>query len=184
MCACAGSSTERVHLLRTSGTVRIARLSIFKHLAGQVRMDLEPGRIGFMSTQRRENRWQRTSCTERADTWKQACLLPVAQQSRARANGGTAPPAVSAWLATNSLQLDHRIGQLVRQSHRRGSPPPGAGSNAATATPATLRSSLPLIPFPSGFARIHPSFPQVPAGDSRWTERYDGKGNLHLQYAA
>jgi hypothetical protein len=147
-------------------------------------MDLEPGRIGFMSTQRRENRWQRLSCTEHASISAENYLLPVALLACAEANGGTAPPAASAWLATNSLQLEYRIGQLVRQGYRRGSPPSGAGSRSATATPAILASSLPLIPFPSGFARIHPSLPQVPAGDSRWTERYDGKGNLHLQHAA
>ncbi len=147
-------------------------------------MDLEPGRIGFMGTQRRENRWQRTSCTERAGISAENFLLPVAQLIRAQASGGTAPPVFWAWLATISLHLEYRIGQLVRQDNRRGSPPPGAGRRPVTATPATLASSFPLIPFPSGFARIHPTLPQVPAGESRWTERYDGKGNLHLQHAA
>jgi hypothetical protein len=111
-----------------------------KHFAGQVRMDHAPGRIGFMSTQRRENRWQRTSCTESGSlAWH---MLPdgvqragpngksfpgsFARQDCAIANGGTAPPGiyplndrnlsmgVPAWLATNSLHLDCRIVELVR----------------------------------------------------------------------
>ena len=164
-------------------------------IAGQVRMDLEPGRIGFMSTQRRENRWQRTSCTQRAETssilgdeslslvWKvsgNASPGPVAQHGRAYATVGTAP----IWLATNSLQSDYSNLQLARQNIRRSSPPSGAGCGAAFATLATHRSSLPRIPSPSGFVCLHPTLPQFPAGKCRWTERYDGKGNLHLLYAA
>jgi hypothetical protein len=174
-----------------------------------------------MSTQRRENRWQRSSSTvggislrqfvpegvQSAGSPGQAGPVPIAHSARAYANGGTAPPATSAchpsdeglspvataWLATNSLQSDHRtiqfarflqIVRLVRQDIRRGSPPPGAGRRATTGTPATHRSSLPLIPFPSGFAHLRPTLPQFPAGQCRWTERYDGKRDLHLQYAA
>jgi hypothetical protein len=162
-------------------------------------MDLEPGRIGFMSTQRRENRWQRTSCTQRAGAsrvpgdrslspgWRasgHANPAPIAQHGRAHAKVGTAPPATRAWLATNSLQSDHRTIRLVKQNIRRSSPSPRTGCRAASAILATHRSSLSFIPSPSGFVCLHPTLPQFPAGKRRWTERYDGKGNLHLLYAA
>jgi hypothetical protein len=161
-------------------------------------MDLVPGRIGFMSTQRRESRWQRTSCTERAGPLGKAIPGPIARNGRARASGGTAPPGISAfhpsdeslssgfpaWLATNSLQSGYRIVQLVRQDLRLGSPPFGAGRGAETGTSATHGSSLPHIPSPSGFERLHPTWPQVPAGRRRRAERYDGKRDLHLQHAA
>jgi hypothetical protein len=162
----------------------------FKHLAGQVRMDLEPGRIGFMSTQRRENRWQRTSCTKSARASGHANPAPIALHCRALATVGTAPPAISAWLATNSLQSDHSylnfvtLAWFVSQDIRRSSPPPGAGIRAATGTRTTRRSFLPFIPSPAGFTGFHPTLPQFPVGDRRWTERYDGKRDLHLQHAA
>ena len=146
-----------------------------------------------MSTQRRENRWRRTSCTKHSEASGSFSPRPVARCACSNASGGTAPPGLLAWLATNSLQLDHRTTQLVRfvrivhhdiRHSSRSSPPPGAGSRAATGTPATRRSSLPHIPFPPGFARLHPTLPQIPAGQCRWTERYDGKRDLHLQHAA
>jgi len=153
-------------------------------------MDREPGRIGFMSTQRRESRWQRTSCMERARGWEQASPASIAGNAHAHANGGTAPPASPARLATNSLQSDLRIAmiaRLVRQDIRhssRSSSPPGTMRSATSGTPANLGSSLPLIPFPSGFASLHPTLPQAPAGRRRWAERYDGKRDLYLQHAA
>ena len=204
-----------------------------KYFAGQVRMDHAPGRIGFMSTQRRENRWQRTSCTEcgfpswrfvpdgvqRAGPLGESSPGPFARQDRAIANGGTAPPATPAWfhpsdgdlslgarerLATNSLQSDCRTIQLVQcvqsvplsvvpsvprgklcKSHKaRSAPPSGAALGAAAGTLATLRSSPSFIPSPSGLVCLHPTSPRFPAGKRRWTERYDGKGNLHLLHAA
>ncbi len=197
-------------------------------------MDLAPGRKGFMSTQRRENRWQRISCTHGAGVsrvpgdrsssrgWRvsgHADTAPVAQHGGAQARVGTAPPAATAWLATNSLQSGYRTIQLVqlvrivrivqfvpfvmlvefisrlavpfagrekqdRRHTSRRAPPSRAALGAATGTLAALRSSLSLIPSPSGLARLHPALPQFPAGKRRWTERYDGKGNLHLQHAA
>jgi hypothetical protein len=168
-------------------------------IAGQVCMDLEPGRIGFMSTQRRENRWQRISCTQRGSAsgvpgdrsssqgWKvsgHANPAPIAQHGRAYAKVGTAPPGVPVWLATNSLQSDHRTIKFAEQNIRRSSPPTGAGCRAASATLATHRSSLPRIASPSVFVCLRSTLPQFPAGKRRWTERYDGKGNLHLLNAA
>jgi hypothetical protein len=187
-----------------------------------------------MSTQRRENRWQRTSCThgagvsrvpgDRSSSWGwrvpgHANPAPTAQHGRAQAKVGTAPPAAAAWLATNSLQSDYRTMQLIqlvrlvrivqfvpffllveffsrlaypsagreKQNRRhtsRSAPPSGAALGAASGTLAALRSSLSFIPSPSGLDRLHPTLPQFPAGERRWTERYDGKGNLHLLHAA
>ena len=163
-------------------------------------MDPAPGRIGFMSTQRRENRWQRRSCTAFAGAPEQTA--PLARQGRADASGGTAPPGnfhltdiylslwSLAWLATNSLQSDRRTTKLVRivpLEIRRGSPPfiravrsPGR----PIGTSASARSSLSFIPFPSGSFGFPSSLPQIPAGRRRWAERYDGKRDLHLQHAA
>ena len=192
MSACAGSSTERTpdQMARTRtrrftscvprNSPVLKRLS-FKHFAGQVRMDRRPGRIGFMSTQRRENRWRRTSCTEGVE---KAFPGSIARRGCTDVSGGTAPPGFSEWLATNSLQLGFRIVQLVLQDLRHGSPPFGAGSGAATGTPATHGIPLPHITFPSGSAPLHPTLPRVPAGRRRWAERYDGKRNLYLQHAA
>ena len=154
-----------------------------------------------MSTQRRENDWQPRNGANYAKKSEPARLAPVAQHGRAYAKVGTAPPKTTdsllkAWLATNSLQLDHRISQLVwlirlvrhvLQDFRPGSqslPPFGAGRRVSFDTPATLRSSLPHIPVPSGFARPSPTLPQNPAGKCRWTERYDGKRDLYFQHAA
>jgi hypothetical protein len=175
-----------------------------------------------MSTQRRENRWQRTGYTEREGSNRQF-LTDGAQRAGppglvvpgltkpfpcANADGGTAPPGKPAWfhpsdedpspgtpvrLATNSLQRDYSIVQsvqivqlvrLVSQDKRRDSPPFKAGSSAATGVPATHGLFLSLNVFPFGFARLHPTLSRVPAGRRRWTERYDGKGNLHIQHAA
>jgi hypothetical protein len=178
------------------GNVRSAGEVFLKHFAGQVRMDQAPGRIGFMSTQRRENRWQRTSCTEcgspawhvvpdgaqRAGPHGKSFPGPFARQCRAIANGGTAPPGyypliarnlsmgTPAWLATNSLQLDCRIVELVRlvclarRDGRSSSPPLGAGSCASTSTQRSTDYSYcppPSLPDSPG---LHRSLPQVPAG--------------------
>ena len=89
-------------------------------------------------------------------------------------------------LATNSLQSDHRNTQLVRlvrMDFRRGLPPSEAGDRALK--PPRLRlTGFPPIPSPSGFVRLHPALPWVPATMSCRTERYDGKRDLHLQHAA
>ena len=170
-------------------------------------MDPEPGRIGFMSTQRRENRWQHRSCTQRAGASEHGNSAPIARHGRAHAKVGTAPPAKSAWLATNSLQSDHRTiqivqlvrivqlvplstvpsvprGKLCKRHKARSAPPFGAALGVAAGTLATLRSSLAFIPSSSGLVFLHPTLPWFPAGKRRWTERYDGKGNLHLLHAA
>jgi len=147
-------------------------------------MDRSPGRIGFMSTQRRADRWQRRNCAERAEAAKIFFFALFAWLFRACANVLTAPPQLAAWLATNSLQLDYRFVQLVCQDVGLGSPPSGAAV-CSNAYPATIHESpLSLISTPIGCSRLHPSLPQVPAGLSRRAERYDGKRDLYLQHAA
>jgi hypothetical protein len=170
-----------------------------KHCAGQVQMDREPGRIGFMSTQRRENRsapatkifrrgprnsWQRTSCAERTRVSGGIPAGSVVQFARASANVVTASPEFPDRMATNSLQTEKPIEQLVGQGNRRGSPPSGRDVCAAAGPSATLRSSLFLILIPSVFARLHPTLPQAPAAVRHWAERYDGKRDMHLKHAA
>jgi hypothetical protein len=147
---------------------------------------------GFMSTQRREDPRQYRNCTDLAKGSSRIWLVFIAWLVRAIARVGTAPPRAidrlpAVRLATNSLQLGHRNTKLVRQDSRRRphSPPPiWAARSAITGTPATRRSSLPLTPAPSVLESLHPSLPKNPAGKCRWTERYDGKRDLHFQYAA
>jgi hypothetical protein len=159
-----------------------------------------------MSTQRREDgtfaatkfcrrgtrdRWQRTTCTDRAHGLSQVWFFLMAWFLRAMATVGTAPPkealcSPTAWTATDSLQSDTII-KLVRQDLRRtshSSPPIPAGLGATIGIPTTRRSSLPLTPSPSVLLRPHPSSPNHPAGKCRWTERYDGKRDLHFLNAA
>jgi hypothetical protein len=118
-----------------------------------------------MSTQRRENRWQRRSCTERDGAFRPLGPTPAAQYACAHAMVGTAPPATQAWLATNSLQSDYRTTQLVRfvklapSGNLHSSPPPGAAFHANLGKSAFLRSSLSYTPFPSEFARLSPALP-------------------------
>ena len=151
-----------------------------------------------MSTQRRENRWQRTNCTKRAGALGQKKSAPIAKKARAYATVGTAPPHTAASfhpsdknlspgaperLATNSLQSDCRTKQLVGQDYH-GSPPSLAGNRTVTGTPATCRSPL------RSFLLLPPSSPSIQPrrisqqAQCRWMERYDGKRNLHLQHAA
>ena len=107
-----------------------------------------------MSTQRRENRWQRNNCTDSAGYSDQKLATPIARNAGAFATVGTAPPIVSARLATNSLQSDHRTTQLLDREFHLGSPPLPAGNRAAFGTPATSRSPHPLIPSSSAFESI------------------------------
>jgi hypothetical protein len=158
-------------------------------------MDLEPGRIGFMSTQRRENRWQRINCTQRGSVTGFATPLrsrsTVVHTPRLeRPRYGSTPATKTCcrgprigWPQTLCNRITARYSSLSRTSAavRR---PPGAGCRAASATLATHRSSLPRIASPSVFVCLHSTLPQFPAGKRRWTERYDGKGNLHLLNAA
>jgi hypothetical protein len=196
MSACAGSLTEalglksprahtQVWLLCRPGSIRTAR-DVVSSISPAGPNGSRPAGQGLMSTQRRESRWRPIGCMDCADKLGLSSSAPLAWHSHAHASGGTAPPEVSARLATNSLQSDRQNSQLVRlvtMEIRRGSPPPGAGSRAHKLLGLRLKG-LPPIPSPSGLARLHPSLPRVPAALSSRTERYDGKRDLHLQHAA
>jgi hypothetical protein len=167
-------------------------------------MDTRARQVRFMSTQKRESRWQRKSCTERTgvlggQSWSRVRIFRndprpthVARFASAIANGQTAPLvsilwSAFAWMATKFLRSDHLLGQLVRpvlKADRRGSAPPRVPNRAALGTQASPRSSLPYIPYPSGSARLHPTLPHAPAGHRRRAERYDGKRDMYFQHAA
>ncbi len=200
MSACAGSSTERICMWFScaSGKNPARKSTIFEVFRRLGPDGSRPAGQGFMSTQRREYRSQRTSCTGRAGGLGTALAGPIARHACANVSGGTAPPGISvchpndedlslgtpARAATISLQLGNRIVQLVLQYLRHDSPPVGAGPGAGNGTSANHGSSLPHIPIPSGLARFHRTLSRVPAGRRRRAERYDGKGNLYLQHAA
>ena len=167
-------------------------------------MDTRARQVRFMSTQKRENRWQRKSCTERTgvlggQSWSRGRTAGndfrpthVARFASVIASGQTAPLvsilwSAFAWLATKFLPSDHHLGQLVRpvlKADRRGSAPPRVPNRAALGTQASPRSSLPHIPYPSGSPRLHPTLPHAPAGHRRRAERYDGKRDMYFQHAA
>jgi hypothetical protein len=172
----------------------------------------EPGRIELMSTQRRETRWQRTRCMACAGAWapiaQEGCAEPGSSATGlgrrgGDASGGTAPPGdrvsfhpsdkdpslgAAARLATNSLQSDHRhadscidgLTRIVRLEIRFG-PFPIKARRASTRTPEPLR----LTPSPNLLpTRFHLPLPEIPAGERRRAERYDGKRDMHLLNAA
>jgi len=145
-----------------------------------------------MSTQRREDRGRR-SCTEIARELGHIWLVFIARFVRTIATVGTAPlPTVTrrseARLATNSLQSGHLTPKLVRQEVLRTPAPIRAVQwvcrTLSTRRYWTDRFSLPLTLAPSVLERLHPCLPHHPAGQCRWTERYDGKRDLHLLHAA
>jgi hypothetical protein len=130
MSACAGSSTDGfavppLALPEDSGR----KCKFYQVFRRPGPMDRAPGRIGFMSTQRRENRWRYIDCSDVAEVLGFAIPDPKAERVRTNANGGTAPPGISAsfhpsdedlspgvleQLATNSLQLGYGIVQLAQ----------------------------------------------------------------------
>jgi hypothetical protein len=87
--------------------------------------------------------------------------------------------------ATNSLRSDHPTQQHawpVQLNIRFGSPP--LRQAAARRPLCSLPSGVPPIHFPAVSARLHPTLPRVPAAKRCWTERYDGKRDLHFKHAA
>jgi hypothetical protein len=135
---------------------------------------------------------QRTGCPERAEVRVNFYPGRHAQHDWALAVGRTAPlrPAfwlVWAWMATNFLQEDQPLRQSAQslfQAEPPGSPPfsPDRPSRVP-GKPASPRSSLPLSPLLPALEPSHLTSPRAPA-QLRRAERYDGKGNLHLLYAA
>jgi len=151
-----------------------------------------PAGFRFMSTQKREGCWQRTTCPERAGS--RVCFHPgrYARYGWAIASGRTAPLRAAfwlvwAWMATIFLQKDQPLRHSARplfQAEPPGSPllsPPRRFR--ASGKPASPRSYLPLSPVLPSLAESHLTLPRAPA-QYRRAERYDGKGNLHLLYAA
>jgi hypothetical protein len=155
------------------------------------------GRIGIMSTQRRDGRWAPTTEIGRrslryrsrlaqgrdlANRSKQAnAVLPTWSFSAPNAFDRMVFPAahLPAMAARNPLQQDTRNKQHVRPLCP-GSPPLG---RAAGFGPLRL-IGYPPIPSPAVFARLHPTLPDVLAASGSRTERYDGKGNLYFKHAA
>jgi hypothetical protein len=156
------------------------------------------GRIGFMSTQRRDGRSAPTTETGRwsighgsrlalckdlanwANRLGQANAVSLTWDFPASAPGQT---AYSPAMATRStLQQDTRSdarNQRPVRSFCPGSPPV---RQAASLSP--FFSADPPTPSPAVFARVHPTLPHVPAAFGYRTERYDGKGNLYFKHAA
>jgi hypothetical protein len=171
MSACAGSSTDAsranrsrcrpaslvlVHVGTNLGLFLAARVG-FSSISPAWSRWIALGRIGFMSTQRREDR-RLASCTDRA--------------------------GAPGWVTTNSRRSDRRNQQRVRLVDlyiRFGSPP----LRQAAARRPLLKSSSGFPPDPSlaVFARLHPALPRVPAAMRCRTERYDGKRDLYFQHA-
>jgi len=152
-----------------------------------------------MSTQRREDRWQRSSSMDYARPLEGRSPTPGRAYMLAGVSGGTAPLPQANRLATISLRMDHLsvqfvwlvqvvqlvcLARFIQQDIGCGSPPYEAVSRTATGTPATFRSFPLRISLPSGSAHFHPALPQVPARTRRRAERYDGKRNLHIKHTA
>jgi hypothetical protein len=102
-------------------------------------------------------------------------------------------PGASEWLATNSLQSDYRTTQFVRpvrsvsivsRDFRESWPAQSPPAARPSANRRLKRLSLPHIPSSSGLPFLRSALPRIPAALSCGTERYDGKGNLHLLHAA
>jgi hypothetical protein len=158
---------------------------------------IAPGRIGIMSTQRRDSRWAPTTEIGRrslrygsrlaqgkdlANRSKQAnAVLPTWSFPAPNASDRMVCPAthLPAMAARNPLQQDTRNQQHVRSLC------PGSPSLGRTARSSPLRLiGYPPIPSPAIFARLHRTPPDVPAASRSRTERYDGKGNLYFKHAA
>jgi hypothetical protein len=143
------------------------------------------------------------SCADRAGSSENEFPTSLARSFPANAARRTAPPVTPAldpdpqpahqgcvagppgMAATNSLRSDHPNQQHawpVQLDIRFGSPP--LWQPAARRPLRQLPSGAPPIPFPAVSARLHPTLPRVPAARSCWTERYDGKRDLHFKHAA
>ena len=212
MSACAGSLTNASCFSGARKDSVACGQGIIWHCFGSQEQDflrntpawsrwIAPGRIGFMSTQRRDIRSAPTTETGRLST-RHGSRLALCKNLANRANqlgqaNAVLPSRVfpafasgqTAYLpakATRStLQQDTRSDTRNQQSVRSfglASPPvwQAAGLEAFCDRPIGY---LPL-PSPAFFARVHPTLPHVPAAFSCRTERYDGKGNLYFKHAA
>ncbi len=171
----------------------------FNHLAGQVPSgNLGPGRIGFMSTQKRVGR--RHDAPKRAGGRLFKDPSQLARHVWAFAGSGTAPimPMILLawiWMATKFLHKDQPYRHSVQPEiavELLGSPPPLRASGRLlrrhlarqfTARGVPASPGRPAIPLSSGFATSLLTLPAVPA-DIRRAERHDGKRDLYLLHAA
>jgi hypothetical protein len=147
---------------------------------------IAPGRIGFMSTERRDGRSAPTTAAGRRSQRHGSRL--AYRKDRANRSGQSDAnwifpafaSARTAMAVRNTLRRDHRNQQHVR-SYCTGSPP----LRPATAQGPYFERINGYPPLSSaGFAPLHRTLPHVPAAFCCRTERYDGKGNLYLQHAA
>jgi hypothetical protein len=156
----------------------------------------------IMSTQRREERFSLATKVSRLGArlrswcarWKnravgvgdesQSCS---ARDPEANAKRPTAQPESPALVAKKSLQMDLRRQETAKHvqlslSIRLGSPHMNL---AALHGPSYERSQgSPPVHLPACGSRFHRSRPWAPAALRRWTERYDGKRDLHFKHAA
>ena len=171
MSACAGSSTDASRANRSrcrpaSLTLVPVGSNLALLLAARVGFSsISPawsqwialGRIGFMSTQRREDR-RLARCTERE--------------------------GAPSWVTTNSLRLNRCNQQCVRLVDlyiRFGSPPLRHAAQAEAVAQEFFRFSA--IPLPCPLC-ASPSSLAAGSGALRCrTERYDGKRDLYIQHA-
>ena len=158
---------------------------------------IAPGRIGFMSTQRRDGRSAPTTEAGRRGTRHGSRLAHCKDlQNRANRLGhanadsltwdipASASRQMPAMAAPSTLQQDTRCDISKQQPVRSfwpGSPP--VRQAAALETFFDRLIGYPPTPSPAVFALFHPTLPHVSAAFRRRTERYDGKGNLYLQHA-
>jgi hypothetical protein len=146
---------------------------------------IAPGRIGFMNTQRRDDRSRVASCKDRLGSSGSEAPTYRVESLPANAPGQTAPLGAPALAATNSLRMDRANQQPIRLvcfAFRPGSPPP---RQAATQRPSFDRPlGSPPFPISAGYARFHSALPRVRSAFRCPTERYDGKRNLYFQHAA
>ena len=108
---------------------------------------IAPGRIGFMSTQRREAPLRLAHCKQRAGNSGDRFLCSPAREPFARAAGRTAPPDGPARTATNSLSSDCHNQQPVRLVFidiRIGSPPL-----------ERISRQRPFLGHPPGYPSVH-----------------------------
>jgi hypothetical protein len=163
------------------------------------------GRIGFMSTQRRNGRsvpptdtgrWKlrhgsrlahdqdRANRAHRSGHAKarQANAVPLSWNFPAYVFQQAVWPVFSLAMAVRAaLRQDDRNQQRVR--HLCPALPP-LRQAAAHRPILDRRTGYPPTHFPAVFALLHSTLPQGPAAFCCRTERYDGKRNLHFQHAA
>jgi hypothetical protein len=161
---------------------------------------IAPGRIGFMSTQRRENRPTQVTESHRGGPFRRQSLYRTTDRKE-RANGsakdGQIPVArfgdSNAGGTTAADTRSHKLSAI-------GSPQYSTGSACSfnhvprIALLTAWRRMHQAVPFaspgyseyfsPSLPARLHPILPRVTAAYRCRTERYDGKRDLYIQHAA